>query len=141
MNTRHVTLRLVAVSISTVLFGACALMRPTEPVAVRLPDALRGSWETSESNGDHGEVWILRDGGDLSVLEMDERGGEVRERESWNGSWWTQPSGNGDREICYVARHGRNAWCEEYELVSDPSAGGGTTMTFGDRTFRRRVAE
>lgn len=135
MNIRRVTLRLIAVCISTTLFGACALARSTEPVSVRLPDALSGSWETAESNEGDIEVWILREDGDLSVLEIGERAGEVRERESWNGSWWTEPSGNGGREICYVARHGRNAWCVEYTLTTDPAV-----LTFGDQEFRPRSA-
>ena len=134
MNNRRGTL-LIAVCISTTLFAACALARSTEPVGVRLPDALAGSWESTQSNEGDVEVWILREDGDLSVLEIDERAGEVRERESWKGSWWTQPSGNGDREICYVALHGRNAWCEEYTLTTEPAV-----LTFGDQQFRRRQA-
>ena len=135
MNNRRVTLPLVAVCISTMFFGACALARSPEPVSVRLPDALSGTWETTESSEGNVEVWILREDGDLSVLEIVERAGEMRERESWNGSWWTQPSGNGGREICYVARHGRNAWCEEYTLTTEPAL-----LKFGDQEFRPRSA-
>jgi hypothetical protein len=133
MKTRRITLPVV-LSVSALLFSACALTRPDEPDAARWPNAMSDSWEATEPNGRNIEVWIIREDGDLSVIEVDGRPGDAaRERESWNGSWWTQPDGNGGREICYVARHGRGAWCEEYTLTTDPPV-----LRFGDQEFRPR---
>ena len=131
MNIRRGTLRLTAMCLSTALFGACALMRPDEPVTVRWPNALLGSWEAREPDGDDFVVWILSENGGLRGFEVDQDG---RERGTWNGSWWTQPAGDdGARELCTAVRHGRGAWCEDYTISTDPRV-----LIVGEQEFRPR---
>ena len=73
MKTRRITLPVV-LSVSALLFSACALTRPDEPDAARWPNAMSDSWEATEPNGRNIEVWILREDGDLSVIGREKKG-------------------------------------------------------------------
>lgn len=124
--------RAAVVLLGAVSLSGCAALTSREPDPTRWPGSLVGSWQAVN---DDTEVWALDAGGRLRVLEVD----GPREVESWTGSWWTQAAGpSGGRELCYVRRHGRNAWCEVYDLVVDPASGLGTTLGFSGRTLRRR---
>ena len=120
--------------------ASCALLSPSEPPADRWPAAFVGTWESEGSGRYDREIWILSDGGELRVENVDERDGQApRTAYSWSGSWWTKPTGDSrqnTREFCFVRLHGRNAWCEEYELATDPESATTTLIRLEDRTLR-----
>ena len=119
---------------------SCALLQQREPDADRWPAAVIGTWETESSGGGYDyELWTLGEGGQLRVESVEESEGDAARRVySWNGSWWTKPAGDSGtaRELCYVRLHGRNAWCEEYDLSTDPASGATTLIRLEDRTLR-----
>ena len=133
-------LSLLGIAASSFL-ASCALLAPSEPPADRWATAFVGTWESEGSGRYDRAIWILGDGGELRVENLEERDGQPpRTIYSWSGSWWTQPTGDSGtaRELCYVRRHGRNAWCEEYELTTDPGSGATTLIRLEGRTFRPR---
>ena len=132
-----------ALSLLTVVASSfvtsCALLSPSEPPADRWPATFVGTWETEGSGRYDREIWILSDGGELRVENVDDRDGQPPRTYSWNGSWWTKPtgdSGSAAREFCFVRSHARHAWCENYEVASDPDSGAATLIRLEERTLR-----